>query len=54
MQRNALRSWETGEGLRDLLKADADSPLSDAELDAAFDLGWYLRHVDDIYARFGM
>lgn len=54
VQRNALRSWETGEGLRDLLKADADSPLSDAELDAAFDLGWYLRHVDDIYARFGM
>ncbi len=54
VQRNALRSWETGEGLRDLLKADAESPLSDAELDAAFDLGWYLRHVDDIYARFGM
>lgn len=54
VQRNALRSWETGEGLRDLLKADPESPLSDAELDAAFDLGWYLRHVDDIYARFGM
>ena len=25
-----------------------------AELDAAFDLGWYLRHVDAIYARFGL
>ncbi|AWT35401.1 adenylosuccinate lyase [Deinococcus arenae] len=54
VQRGALRSWETGEGLRDLLKADPENPLSDAELDAAFDLGWYLRHVDDIYARFGM
>ncbi|GAA5514832.1 adenylosuccinate lyase [Deinococcus carri] len=54
VQRNALRSWETGEGLRDLLKADADNPLSEAELDAAFDLQWYLRHVDDIYARFGL
>ncbi len=54
VQRHALRSWETGEGLRDLLAADPDSPLSAGELDAAFDLGWYLRHVDDIYARFGM
>ncbi|MFC4426059.1 adenylosuccinate lyase [Deinococcus navajonensis] len=54
VQRNALRSWETGEGLRDLLKADPENPLSDEELDAAFDLQWYLRHVDDIYARFGL
>ncbi|GGM00636.1 adenylosuccinate lyase [Deinococcus aerophilus] len=54
VQRHALRSWETGEGLRDLLAADPDSPLSSGELDAAFDLDWYLRHVDDIYARFGM
>lgn len=54
VQRNALRSWETGEGLRDLLKADPENPLDDAALDAAFDLQWYLRHVDDIYARFGL
>lgn len=54
VQRNALRSWETGEGLRDLLKADPENPLNDAELDAAFDLQWYLRHVDDIYGRFGL
>lgn len=54
VQRNALRSWETGEGLRELLAADAANPLSEAELDAAFDLGWYLRHVDAIYARFGL
>ena len=43
-----------GEGLRDLLRADPENPLSDEELGAAFDLQWYLRHVDDIYARFGM
>lgn len=54
VQRNALQSWESGEGLRDLLKADPENPLGDAELDAAFDLAWYLRHVDDIYARFGL
>lgn len=54
VQRNALRSWETGEGLRELLKADPENPLSDTDLDAAFDLNWYLRHVDSIYARFGL
>ncbi|KQR41007.1 adenylosuccinate lyase [Deinococcus sp. Leaf326] len=54
VQRSALQSWESGEGLRELLKADPENPLSDTELDAAFDLAWYLRHVDDIYARFGL
>lgn len=54
VQRNALKSWETGEGLHDLLAADPENPLSSEDLDAAFDLQWYLRHVDDIYARFGL
>lgn len=54
VQRNALKSWETGEGLRDLLAADADNPLSEDELATAFDLQWYLRHVDSIYQRFGI
>ncbi|PNY80415.1 adenylosuccinate lyase [Deinococcus koreensis] len=54
VQRSALKSWETGEGLRDLLRADPENPLDDAHLDAAFDLQWYLRHVDDIYRRFGL
>lgn len=54
VQRHALRSWETGEGLRELLGADEANPLSPDELNAAFDLGWYLRHVDAIYARFGL
>lgn len=54
VQRNALRSWETGEGLRELLRADPESPLSEEALERAFDLNWYLREVDHIYARFGM
>ena len=54
VQRSALKSWETGEGLRDLLAADPENPLTAEELDAAFDLAWYLRHMDDIYARFGL
>ena len=54
VQRHALRVWE-GEGeLRTLLAEDPEVPLSDAELDATFDPGWYLRHVDAIYARNGL
>ncbi len=54
VQRNALQSWETGEGLRSLLTKDSENPLSDSDLDRAFDLQWYLREVDHIFARFGM
>ncbi|MBX3144722.1 MAG: adenylosuccinate lyase, partial [Trueperaceae bacterium] len=51
-QRNSLRSWESGAPLKTLIAADPDSPLSAAELDEAFDAAWYLRYVDEIYARF--
>jgi adenylosuccinate lyase len=54
VQRNSLRSWDEGTHLRDLLEADADSPLNADELDRAFDPAWYLRHVDAIYARFDL
>ena len=54
VQRNALQSWETGEGLRELLSADPENPLNDADLDEAFNLEWYLREVDAIYRRFGL
>lgn len=54
VQRNSLRSWDEGRQLRDLLAADADNPLSPDELEQAFDAGWYLRHVDAIFGRFGL
>lgn len=54
VQRNSLRVWEEGGHLRDLLTADPENPLSESDLDRAFDLEWYLRHVDDVYKRFGM
>ena len=54
VQRNALQSWETGEGLRELLRADPENPLSQADLNEAFKLDWYLREVDTIYQRFGL
>jgi adenylosuccinate lyase len=54
VQRNSLRSWEEGVHLRDLLAADPDSPLDGAALEEAFDPAWYLRHVDEIFGRFGL
>ena len=54
VQRNSLRSWEEGAHLRVLLAGDPENPLSDHELGEAFDPGWYLRHVDEIYERFGL
>lgn len=54
VQRNALAAWEDGTPLRALLEADPGCALGAAELDAAFDLGWYLREVDGIYARMGV
>jgi len=54
VQRNSLRSWETGDHLRRLLADDPDNPLDEGELAAAFDPDWYLRHVDAVFARFGL
>jgi adenylosuccinate lyase len=56
VQRNAMRAWETGEPLRDLLLADADvrKILSVAEIESCFDLEYHLRHVDAIFKRVGL
>jgi adenylosuccinate lyase len=55
VQRNAMKVWESdGElSLLDLLKADPDvsQRLSADELNALFDLGYHLRHVDTIFDR---
>jgi adenylosuccinate lyase len=53
VQRNAMRAWRgEGEFLR-LLKADQDvaKVLSAQELEALFDLGYHLKHVDPIFER---
>lgn len=54
VQRASLESWRTGTHLKQLVAADAGNPLSQAQLDEAFDPAWYLRFVDDIYARNGL
>jgi adenylosuccinate lyase len=53
VQRNAMPVWR-GEGdFLSLLKADADvkRALSDAEIEACFDLGYHFKHVDTIFDR---
>ena len=53
VQRNAMPVWR-GEGdFLGFLKADAEVKkyLSDAEIEANFDLGYHLKHVDTIFKR---
>ena len=53
VQRNAMAAWR-GEGeFLGLLKADKDvaKVLSADELEAQFDLGYHLKHVDTIFER---
>jgi adenylosuccinate lyase len=55
VQRNAMKVWESdGQlSLLDLLKADPDvaARLSADQLDALFDLGYHMKHVDTIFER---
>jgi adenylosuccinate lyase len=44
VQRDARQAWADRRHLRDVLAGDPDVTLSDADLDAAFDLERYLRH----------
>jgi adenylosuccinate lyase len=53
VQDNAMKAWH-GEGdFRSLLQADprVRGKLSDAEIEANFDLGYHLKHVDTIFKR---
>ena len=55
VQRNAMKVWESDGALSllDLLKADPDvtAALPPEEIEAKFDLGYHLKHVDTIFAR---
>ncbi|WP_294395559.1 adenylosuccinate lyase [uncultured Sphingomonas sp.] len=53
VQRNAMKVWESdGQlSLLELLKADPEVTLSDAELEDRFDLGYHFKQVDAIFAR---
>ncbi len=53
VQRNAMPVWRGEGNFLDLLKADADvaAALSQADLEALFDLGYHTKHVDTIFTR---
>lgn len=56
VQRHAMRAWESGEPFKPLLLADPEisQHLSPGEVESCFDLGYHLRHLDDIFARVGL
>ena len=53
VQRNAMRAWDEGRDLRDLLGTDPEvaGRLDPGELDALFDPRWYTRHLDVVRER---
>ena len=53
VQRNAMRVWDADGrlSLLDLLKADDEVTLSDAELEELFDLDYHFQHVDAVFER---
>jgi adenylosuccinate lyase len=53
VQRNAMKVWEEKVDFRTALKRDPDVKrlLSEGELDACFDVGYHLKHVDTIFRR---
>jgi adenylosuccinate lyase len=53
VQDNAMTAWRDGGDFRSLLKADprVRGKLSDAEIEANFDLGYHFKHVDTIFNR---
>jgi adenylosuccinate lyase len=53
VQRNAMPVWRGEGNFLELLKADEDvkKALSDADLEALFDMGYHTKHVDTIFAR---
>jgi adenylosuccinate lyase len=55
VQRNAMKVWESDgqSSLLDLLKEDPEvtAKLPNEQLDALFDLGYHMKHVDTIFSR---
>ena len=48
-----MRVWDADGrlSLLDLLKADDEVTLSDAELEELFDLDYHFQHVDEVFER---
>jgi adenylosuccinate lyase len=50
VQRDARAAWESGRPLRQMLRGDPEVTLTEAQLDAAFDLEQLLRHAGLVVA----
>jgi len=51
VQRNAMKAWEEGKDLQEILQEDREvmAFVSKEELENIFDLGYHLKHVDTIF-----
>ena len=56
VQRNAMKRWLEGEDFLENLKKDEDVAkfMTNEEIESCFDVNKMLRHVDTIFARFGI
>jgi adenylosuccinate lyase len=56
VQEAAMRSWDTGEPFRDVLRRDPrlTERLSEWDLSDAFSLGPFLQHIDTAFTRAGL
>jgi adenylosuccinate lyase len=56
MQTNSARTWDEEADFRELVRVDPAirERLSQADLDNIFDYGYYVRFVDDVFARAGL
>ncbi|MGO0123328.1 adenylosuccinate lyase [Desulfothermobacter acidiphilus] len=56
VQRNAMAAWETGAPFRKLLLEDQELTryLRPEEIEELFDYRYFLRHLDEVYQRFGL
>ena len=56
VQRNAMKSWKGNKKFLTLLKADPEvtASLPPGELEPLFNERYYLRYIDDIFARLGL
>ena len=56
VQANSMRTWDEDRDFRELVRNDpvVKGRISGSELDAIFDYGYYVRHVDAIFERVGL
>jgi adenylosuccinate lyase len=56
VQRNSMRAWQEQAPLKELLAADLEvrAQMSGDDLDSLFDYEYYVRYVDDAFARIGL